>query len=351
MSRNLSLQNKRTISISTLIILLIGLFIISIFIGTPSFSFSDGFLAIFGIGNSTNVTIIQQIRLPRIIGAVLMGASLSISGLIMQTMSNNVMASPSTLGVTNASVLGANFAIIILGGGSIVSFGGKVNISNPYIVSLIAFIFAFLATILVLFLSRIKKFNNATTVLIGITFGTFCTGLTNLIQYFANDTSLSTAVYWAFGNLERLSYLDNLIILVVLILSLTFFLIFSYRYNAVLLGEESASTLGINLNIFRFLSLLLASLLTAVCVSFIGIIGFIGLIVPQITRRLVGNNHKHLIISSALFGSVVLLISDLLARIMLNGYALPVGAVTSILGAPIFITLLLLGKGKKNDIH
>ena len=113
-----------------------------------------------------------------------------------------------------------------------------------------------------------------------------------------------------------------------------------------LLGEDSASTLGINLNLFRFVSLLLASLLTAVCVSLLGIIGFIGLIIPQISRKLVGNDHKFLLVTSSLLGAVTLLFSDIIARVLLNGYSLPVGAVTSILGAPIFIVLLLVGRRK-----
>lgn len=114
-----------------------------------------------------------------------------------------------------------------------------------------------------------------------------------------------------------------------------------------LLGEDTSSTLGINLNVFRFISLLLAGMLTAVVVSLVGIIGFIGLIIPQMMRKLVGNDHKYLIIGSSLLGSVVLLVSDIVARILLNGFSLPVGAITSILGAPIFILILLLGRRKK----
>ena len=343
----MTLQKKRTIVLIILSVLLPLLFISSIFIGPSKISFIDGLQGLFGIGSQTNVLIVQQVRLPRIIAAVVVGVSLSLSGVIMQTMSNNVMASPSTLGISNAAVLGANVAIIILGGGMIVVNGGNVVIDNPYVVSVIAFAFAFLGLMLVLGLSRIRKFNNATTVLIGVTFGTFCTGVTTLIQLFASDTTLATAVYWSFGDLERASYLDDLIMLVVMVVALVFFLIFSYRYNAMLLGEDSASTLGINLNIFRFVSFLLASLLTAVCVSLVGIIGFIGLIVPQVIRKLLGNDHKYLLIGSALMGANVLLASDIIARMLIQGVALPVGAITSVIGAPIFIVLLLLGRKKR----
>ena len=344
--KSLSLGKKRAIVLSTLSGLVLLVFLISLFVGSSHMSIKEGILGLFGQGETANIIIMQNIRLPRVIAAILAGTALALSGTIMQTISNNVMASPTTLGVSNAAVLGANIAIIILGGGVISSSGGHPIISNPYFVSGFAFIVALGGTLLVLGLSRIKKFNNAVTVLIGVTFGTFCTGVTSLIQYFATDTSLSTAVYWSFGDLGRASYTDDLIMLVVVVVSLLFFLIFSYRYNAMLLGEDTASTLGINLNVFRFISLLLASLLTATVVATLGIIGFIGLIVPQVMRKLVGNDHKFLLVGSALFGSVVLLISDIISRILLNGLSLPVGAVTAIIGAPVFIVLLLLRRKK-----
>ena len=345
----MSLKKKRLAVLFSLLGLLFILFFASIFIGSSHMSFVDGLKAIFGQGEEINQTIIYNIRMPRILAALIAGTALAISGTIMQTMSNNVMASPSTLGVTNAAVLGANIAIIILGGGVIHAQGGIVTISNPYFVSGIAFIFALLCTILVLALARFKKFNASTTVLIGITFGMFCTGVTTLIQYFASDTSLSSAIYWSFGDLGRASYEDDLIMLVITAIAVTFFLIFSYRYNAMLLGDESAETLGIKIKWFRFISLLLASLLTAVTVSLLGIIGFIGLLAPQIIRRLIGNDHKNLLIGSALLGACVLLAADMFARAVMNGISLPVGAVTSILGAPVFIVVLLKGRRGVND--
>ena len=342
----MSLRNKRVLTISILATALLILFVASIFIGSSNMPFIEGIKALFGRGEEANRIIIYNIRIPRIIAAVLAGIALALSGAIMQTMSNNVMASPTTLGVSNAAVLGANIAIIIMGGGIIISSGGHPQIGNPYLVSGMAFLTALGGTLLVLGLSRIKKFNNAVTVLIGITFGTFCTGLTTLIQYFASDTSLSTAVYWSFGDLGRATYLSDLILFVIVAISLIFFLIFSYRYNAILLGEDTANTLGINLNLFRFISLMLASLLTATVVATMGIIGFIGLIVPQVVRKIMGNDHKFLLIGSSLFGGVVLLVSDIISRILLSGLSLPVGAVTSIIGAPIFIVMLLIRRKK-----
>lgn len=343
----LSLQKKRLIVLFSLIGALIVLFIVSIFIGSSGMSFIDGLKALFRTGDETNITIIYNIRLPRILAALLAGIALAISGTIMQSVSNNDMASPSTLGVSNAAVLGANIAIIILGNGVISAHGSKVDISNPYLVSGFAFLFALICTVLVLGLARIKKFSPSTTVLIGVAMGTFFTGLTTIIQYFASDTTLASAVFWSFGDLGRANYNDLLILLIPTVISLAFFLIFSYRYNALLLGDDSAKTLGINLKVFRFISLLLASLLCGISVSLFGIIGFVGLLAPQIMKRIVGNDHKILIITSALFGAVLLLICDILAKTILGGLSLPVGAVTSLLGAPIFIVILLT-RGKKH---
>jgi iron complex transport system permease protein len=345
--KQISLSKKRLITIISLNILTLVIFFFSLFIGSSNLSFQEGFLGIFNQGSESARIIMLNIRLPRVIAALLAGIALSISGVIMQTVSNNVMASPTTLGVSNAAVLGANIAIIVIGGGMIPVTGGKVFVENPYLTSLFAFLFALGGTLLVLGLSRFKKFSTATTVLIGVTFGTFCTGATTLIQYFATDTTLSSAIYWSFGDLGRATYTYDLIILVVTIIALVFFLVFSYRYNALLLGEDTSRTLGINLNIFRFVSLLLASLLTAVCVSLLGIIGFIGLVVPQIMRKIIGNDHKYLITTSSLFGASFLIICDDISRIAANGIALPVGAITSLVGAPIFIIILLTSRRKK----
>ena len=345
---SLSLLRKRMITVISLCVLTLVIFFFSLFIGSSNMSFTDALLGLFNQGEEVNRIIMLNIRLPRVIAALLAGIALSISGVIMQTVSNNVMASPTTLGVSNSAVLGANIAIIVIGGGMIPVTGGKVFVENPYLTSLFAFLFALGGTLLVLGLSRFKKFNTATTVLIGVTFGTFCTGATTLIQYFATDTTLSSAIYWSFGDLGRATYTYDLIILVVTLVALLFFLVFSYRYNALLLGEDTSRTLGINLNVFRFISLLLASLLTAVCVSLLGIIGFIGLVVPQIMRKIVGNDHKYLITTSSLFGACFLLICDDISRVAANGISLPVGAITSLIGAPIFILILLLSRRKKS---
>lgn len=323
------------------------LFLIALMVGTSNLSFGESFLALFGQGDSSSVRIVLNIRLPRALAGLIAGAGLSLSGLMMQTTLNNTMASPSTLGVSNAAVLGANIGIVLLSGGMVDTNGGVQWSYNPYAISVFAFVFALGSILLVLALSKFKNFSPNTVVLVGVALGLFFTAITTLIQYFATDIQLSSAVYWTFGDLGRAGFDDVFIMLVPIAISFVFFQLFSRQYNALLLGDKGALSLGIPLSLFRFITLLLSSLICAVCISSLGIISFIGIIAPHIIKRFIGNDHKFLIPASLLSGSVILLFSDILARCLLRGTSLPVGAITAIIGAPFFLILLFTGKEKK----
>ena len=165
--------------------------------------------------------------------------------------------------------------------------------------------------------------------------------LTNLIQYFSSDNALASAVYWTFGDLTRASFGQIGIMEVVVLVSLVAFFFLAPGLNAIEEGDEVAKSLGVNVELTRFSGLILASLITAICVSFVGIIGFIGLVIPQMMKRLLGSDNRFLIPISALVGSLSLILCDLLSRLLMEGTNLPVGAITSIIGAPIFIYILL----------
>jgi iron complex transport system permease protein len=246
------------------------------------------------------------------------------------------MASPSTLGVSQAAVFGANLIIIPLANSAL----GK----NSYFITFFAFIFAMISILLILGLSSIRKFNPGTLVLAGIGLGMLFQALTTIIQYFSSDTQLSNAVFWTFGDLGRATYSEDLMMLIVVVLSLIIFMFFSNSYNAMLYGDDVATSLGVKVPLVRFISLFLASLITATCISILGIIGFIGIIAPHIMKRTIGYNHKSLIPTSAIFGSLVLLIADTISRIIVPGTSLPVGAITSILGVPLFIYVIFAKK-------
>jgi iron complex transport system permease protein len=333
----------------------IGLFVavvimvfVCLFVGPSNMSISDCFMALFGKGTDANIRIVQNIRVPRIFAALIAGAGLAISGLIMQTTLNNSMASPSTLGVSNAAVFGANLSIVIFAGGFLSTGNNLSSFTvgvNPYATSIIAFVFSTLSVLLILGLCRIRQFSPGVVILAGIAIGSVWTAATTILQFYATDVGLSAAIIWSFGDLGRATYKTDLIMLTVVVIALIFFMLMRWRYNTLLSGEQTAVSLGINVKLLRFISLFLASMVTAVCVSFLGIIGFVGIICPHITKKIFGYNHKTSIPATALSGSLLLLSADTLSRCFANGSALPVGAITALLGAPFFIAIIFSKRG------
>lgn len=320
-------------------------FVLCLSVGSGKLTFVEVVRALFGKGDETNVLIMRNIRLPRVIAAVIAGGGLAISGGVMQSVLRNPVASPSTLGVGNAAVFGANFAIIVVGAGAFHSTHGTwLTIENPYLVSFFAFLFSVVSVGVILLLTRTKKFGSSSIVLSGVAIGAIFQAATTLVQYFASDTYVASAVYWTFGDLSRATYREDLIMAVVVAVGFVFFFIKRWDYSAMANGNSVASGLGVNTLATTIISLLLASLITAVCVAFLGIIGFIGLIAPQIMRKIIGDDFRFLLPTSFLCGATVLLVADTLGRIAIAGTTLPVGAITSLIGGPVFLYLLLKEK-------
>lgn len=338
-------KKKSLIIVFLSLFILLLLFFIS-FIVTPNYMSIDRcVLGLFGQSDVAANRIMQKIMLPRNIGALLIGGGLALSGLIMQTSLKNPMASPATLGISNAAVFGANIIILAIYGTSSNSFVSTSD--NPFSVAGFAFLFALACVLLVLFFSSFHKFHPTTVVLVGIALGSSFQAGTTLLQYFADDVALSAVVGWSFGNLERLTMNENYILMGVIFLSLIGFSFISYRFNALDAGDGFARSVGINTSLLRFVSLLIASLIGALCVSFCGIIGFVGIIAPHIMKRLVGNDHRLLIPTSFFAGSSLLLICDIFTRLIGGGTSLPVGAITALLGTPMFLIILFTKKGDK----
>lgn len=334
-----------------LVISVITLGFVCLFVGSSHMSIKECFDALFGKGSAAQVRIIQNIRIPRVLAAIIAGAGLSVAGLIMQTNLNNPMASPATLGVSNAAVFGANLSIIAFAGGFL-STGNNLNSytvgANPYSTSLMAFIFSTFSIVLILGLCRLRSFRPGVVVLAGVTIGSVWTAATTILQFYATDVGLSAAVIWTFGDLGRATYKTDIIMAIVLVVGLTVFIITSWRLNALLTGDAAAKSMGVNVNTLRFVSMLMASMITAVCVSFLGMIGFVGIICPHVIKKIIGQDHRVSIPASALAGSILLLLADTLSRSMGNGSALPVGAITSMLGAPFFLAIILFRKGDRS---
>ena len=356
-------KNEKTLSVSeqynvakakkiAIILILLALvflfFVVSVFVGSGTLSFKEVFLAIFNKGSETARLIVRRIRFPRVIAALIAGGGLAVSGLVMQTVLKNPLASPTTLGVSNAAVFGANFAIIVVGAGAFHSTHGSwLSISNPYLVSTFSFLSAIIAAGSILLLARLKNLNASAIVLAGVAVSAIFQAGTTLIQYFASDTQVASAVYWTFGDLGRASYKTDLIMFIVVAVSTLFFFLKRWDFSAMSGGLAYAKTLGVNTRFMTIMSLLLASLITSVTVSFLGIIGFVGLTAPQFMKRIVGDDYRYLLPSSFLAGALLLLISDILGRLPIFGMSVPVGVITSLIGGPVFLAILL--RRKKNE--
>ena len=351
MNHILELQKKQRRSRIFICLMALAVFVAAIlclFAGSSNMTLREALNALLGSGSSAHSRIIWKIRVPRVLAALIAGAGLGVSGLVMQTTLNNAMASPSTLGVSNAAVFGANLSIIAFAGGFL-STGNNLSSfdagANPYATSALAFLFAAASVLLILGLCTVRSFSPNVVVLAGMAIGSVWTAATTILQFYATDVGLSAAVVWSFGDLGRATYRTDLIMLAVTLCGTVFFSLMAWKYNALLSGEATAKTMGIHVEQLRFWTLLLSSLITAACVSFLGVIGFVGIICPHVTKKLMGQDHRVTIPVSALSGSLLLLLADTLSRSIGSGSALPVGAITSLLGAPFFIAIIFGNKG------
>lgn len=319
--------------------------VLSVNAGATSMPPLEVLKTLFGAGDERAFVVVWRLRMPRVVSAVVAGAGLSVAGCVMQTCLKNPLASPSTLGVSAAATFGANLAIIALGAGTLLNTASDaVAINDPYLVTICAFICSFGAVLLILALSKLRGFSPESIVLAGTALSALFSAGTTIIQYFGDDVKIAAALFWTFGDLGRISWPEVAILSVIVAGTMIYFMFMRWNYNAMANGEDLARSLGVKTFRVRFWGLLASSLLTAVSVSFMGMIGFIGLIGPQIMKRIIGTDHRFLIPASALAGSVILLLADTLARTMISPIVLPVGAITSLLGAPMFFYMLLRGK-------
>ncbi len=336
-------QKKKILVVTVLAAAVVLLALTELLVGSSGMSVRSCVLALLGQGDTAAVRIMRYIRLPRLLAAVIAGAGLSAAGLVMQTVLGNPMASPATLGVSNAAVFGANLSIVAFAGGFL-STGNNLTSytvsADPFATSALAFFFAAASVLVILALCRLRDFSPNVVVLAGIALGSVWTAATTILQFYATDVGLSAAVIWSFGDLGRATYRTDLIMLAVTAAGIVLFSVLAWRYNALLSGGDAAGSMGVNVGLLRWVSLLASSLITAVCVSFLGIIGFVGIICPHAVKRLIGHDHRWALPASALCGSALLLAADALSRSLGSGSALPVGAITSLLGAPFFLALI-----------
>ena len=341
------LKRKNGLVLAILAFILLAAVIFALQAGTSDMGIKDMLLSIAGQSTKQNNMVMWNIRMPRIVTAVLSGIGLGMAGVVLQGVLKNPLADTTTLGISQGAGFGAAFAIIVLGAGVQGNSAANMSFNNPYLITLCAFAGSVAASLAILVMSKFRQITPEAMVLCGVALSAMFTGGTTLLQYFADDVELASVVFWTFGDLGRTGWQEVRLIAVVVVMAFVFFNFNRLRYNALESGEQTAISLGINVPRTRIINMLVCALTAAVVVSFIGIINFIGLVAPHIMRRFLGNNYCWLLPASAMAGAVLLLLGDVLARAVLAPVVLPIGAITSFLGAPLFLYLLFKGGAKK----
>lgn len=288
--------------------------------------------------------IIWEIRLPRAFVAVFAGAGLALAGSATQVSVRNPLASPFTLGISSAAGFGAALAIVLGAGGFIHTYLGGILVLSHFPLIISSFSFSLLATLITISLAKLKGAAPETIILTGIAMSFLFSAATSFMQYFGTTEQVASIVFWLFGSLSKASWDGFWTIFLVFVAASIPLYRWSYRYNALLIDDEVAKSLGVNPETLRLTSMILSSLVTATIVSFLGVIGFVCLVSPHITRMIIGSDNKYLFPASALVGANILVLSDVVSRTLLPPIILPVGIITSFLGVPLLLYLILKKK-------
>jgi iron complex transport system permease protein len=320
--------------------ILVVTFITSISLGSVSIPIKDTFNIIFGKPGPHDAWqyIIWNYRIPKALTAILAGSGLALSGLLMQTLFRNPLAGPFVLGISSGASLGA--ALLIMG--SSVSSGlFAFGIVNDITLAIAASLGSFMVLLVVIAMaSRVK--DTMALLIIGLMFGSITAAIVSILAYFTNAERLQQYIYWSFGSVGNLSW-EQLLLLFFFVSCGILLSIFSMKpLNALLLGENYARSLGINIKKSRYLLIFITGILAGSITAFAGPIAFIGLAVPHLTRQIFkATDHKILIPAVVLYGAIIMLVCDTIAQLPASASILPINAITSIIGAPVVIWLLV----------
>ncbi|QHC95347.1 iron-siderophore ABC transporter permease [Pseudomonas sp. R84] len=332
---------RKRMILAGLVVLLLCSVLLDLALGPASYSFSEVLGALFSPDSaSPQVRVVMwDIRLPVALMAVAVGAALSLAGAQMQTILNNPLASPFTLGISAAASFGAALGL---------AFGVALfPLAAQFMVPLNAFIMAMLSALLIHFLSMRRGVTAETIVLLGIALVFTFNALLALVQFFATEQAVAAVVFWTMGSLTKATWPKLGVICLVILITLPIFAKRAWALTALRLGDDKAASFGINVRSLRFQTLIMVSLLASFPVAFVGTIGFIGLVGPHIARMLIGEDQRFFLPASLLTGSLILSASSVVSKTLIPGAIFPIGVVTSLIGVPFFISLIL--GGKKNS--
>lgn len=349
---NLSWRKDKKVFIAVLLILL---FISSIILGIsfgavdiPPYDVYRVFLyKVFGIKignldeilNSTLFDIIWGVRMPRVLLGAFAGMALAMVGVIMQATIQNPLGDPYILGLSSGASLGATFSILIGFSGVLSSFGAPLG----------AFLGALIASIFVYFLAKIGgRITPFKMILAGMVISSICSSLTSLIIFLSKDNEgIRTVNFWMMGSLAGAEWSNIVLPIAISVIPLIYFFTQYRNLNLMVLGDETSITLGLNIEKHRKIYMILSSLITGVIVSVCGTIGFVGIMIPHIVRLIFGTEHKTLLPFSALVGAIFLIWADVIARCAITNMELPIGIITSVIGAPFLLWLMVKGTREK----
>ncbi len=336
MKQNYYATKLRVVRVTLLLFLLLNLIILfSSGIGAFSPSIIEFWQNILA-NNQEYWNILIQLRLPRILLAIAVGAGLALSGLCLQILLMNPLAEPYTLGISGGASVGAAIASLISLNYLLISIPTQTTFALSGSFCIIIILFSFI--------KKISHQFSYSLLMLGIILNAISSALIMFIFSIFSSSQLFSAIHWMMGHIPSLSFLESAIILFIILISSIFIYKESNAINALLLGEENAQSLGINVSILRKKLFFISGFITAITVSFTGMIGFIGLITPHISKLLWGSDNRILIPATFMTGAIVLLIADTFARTILMPKEIPVGVITALIGGPYFIYLLMKKK-------
>ncbi|WP_112312412.1 FecCD family ABC transporter permease [Pseudogemmobacter bohemicus] len=330
-------NRRRTALVATMAVLALIAVVIDLTTGPSGLPLSETLRALAGgeVPRGTSV-IVWQVRLPVAVMALLVGAALALAGAEMQTVLENPLAEPFTLGVSAAAALGAGVAIVL---GVTVPF-----LPPAWGITANAFLFSLGALTLLQLMGRLRGGGPEVLILFGIALNFTAAAFLSLLQFIASAEDLQQLVIWTMGSLQAVTWGSVAILAVVITLTVPFALMASWKLTALRLGEEQARGFGVDVTALRRRALLRVSLLAATAVSMVGVIGFIGLAGPHIARMLVGEDHRFLLPASIFTGALLMSAASTLSKLLIAGTLLPIGLVTSLIGLPVFFWLILRGR-------
>ncbi|MBK5144861.1 iron ABC transporter permease [Budviciaceae bacterium BWR-B9] len=340
MGRYHRILRKRLMILAIVLLAIIGSLVLDFIMGPSGLTIAELWQTLWHpetVDAGTQV-IVWDIRLPYALMAIVVGMALGLAGAEMQTILNNPLASPFTLGVSSAAAFGAALAIVL---------GiGIPGIDPQWFISANAFIFALLAAFMLDAVTRWTRVATSGVVLFGIALVFTFNALVSMMQFIASEDTLQGLVFWTMGSLARATWIKLGILLAVFLVLFPWSMMNAWKLTALRLGEDRAISFGIDVRRLRLTTLLRISMLSALAVAFVGPIGFIGLVAPHIARLIFGEDHRFYLPASALIGALVLSMASVASKNLIPGVIIPVGIVTSLVGVPFFLSIILRHRGQ-----